>query len=178
MKRLILAAFAVVPLACAGQVSELKRPDWVDNGMSEPNVLFAVGAKSGIKSKALLQKAAANQARAEMAATFSTYTAALMKDYSASISEGNSDPAEEQLVESVVKTFSSGYLSGVQVIKTWTDPTDGTMYALARLELVGFMDKLARAKQLSEAVKNRVRRSAERAVADLEREEEKHNARQ
>ena len=183
MKRLFVMAFAVVPLACASTPAKVAvdTPEWVNSGGSmysgEPNVLYAVGAKSGIKNPGLLRKAADNQARAEMAATFQTYTASLMKDYAASISTGDlENPAEEQLVESVVKTFSSGYLSGVQIVKHWKDPNDGTLYSLARLDLGGFMDKLAKAKDLNEAVKQRVRRSAERAFAELEREEEKRGA--
>lgn len=186
MKRLVFVmALAVVPfaVACGGSSKTVKsdKPEWVDNGgamfSGEPNVLYAVGAKSGIKNPGLLRKAAANQARAEMAATFNLYTASLMKDYSASISTGDlSNASEEQLVESAVKTFSSGYLSGVQVVKFYKDPADNTMYALARLDLDGFMDKIAKAKDLSQKVKERVRRSAERAFAEVEREEEKHNA--
>ncbi len=188
MKRLaLMTALAAVPLAaCAGksnnqaeaQPQQVEYPDWVVRGSGafggEKNVFYAVGAKSGSKNKGLLVSAASNQARAEMQKTFETYTASLMKDYASSIATGDlSNSSEEQMVEQAVKTFAAGTLNGVQIVNTWTHPNDGTVYALARLDLDGFMTALDKSKELSERVKERVRRSAERSFAELEREEAK-----
>ena len=188
MKRLaFVMAFAALPLvACGGGAGKgqaenqvkVDYPEWVMRGSGafggERNVFYAVGAKSGVKNPALLRAAADNQARAEMQKTFETYTASLMKDYASSIATGDlTNSSEEQMVEQAVKTFAAGTLNGVQIVEHWIHPVDGTMYSLARLDLDGFMDQLDKAKELSNKVKERVRRSAERSFADLEREEAK-----
>ena len=188
MKRLVLiTAIAALPVAACGGKSntpqepapqKVEYPEWVVRGSGafggEKNVFYAVGAKSGSKNKGLLVSAAANQARAEMQKTFETYTASLMKDYASSIATGDlTNSSEEQMVEQAVKTFAAGTLNGVQIVNTWTHPVDGTVYALARLDLDGFMDMVSKSNELSERVKERVRRSAERSFADLEREEAK-----
>ncbi len=159
-------------------VAQVEYPEWVTRGSGafggEKNVFYAVGAKSGSKNQGLLMSAAANQARAEMQKTFEVYTASLMKDYSASIATGDlTNSSEEQMVESAVKTFAAGTLNGVQIVQSWRHPIDGTVYALARLDLDGFMDMMSKSQELSQRVKERVRRSAERSFADLEREEAK-----
>ena len=187
MKRLaFVMTLAAVPLAACGGGTEkgptspggasVEYPEWVMRGSGafggEKNVFYAVGAKSGVKNPALLRSAADNQARAEMQKTFETYTASLMKDYASSTATGDlTNASEEQMVEQAVKTFSAGTLNGVQIVQHWIHPVDGTMYSLARLDLDGFMDQLDKANELGQKVKERVRRSAERAFADLEREE-------
>jgi hypothetical protein len=60
------------------------------------------------------------------------------------------------------------------VVDHWIHPTDGTIYSLARLDLVGFMDQIDKAKELNAKVKEAVKRSAAKAFADLEAEEAKH----
>lgn len=186
MNRLaFVMALAAAPLAACGGTTQgpttpggpaVEYPDWVMRGSGafggEKNVFYAVGAKSGVKNPALLRAAADNQARAEMQKTFEVYTASLMKDYASSIATGDlNNASEEQMVEQAVKTFAAGTLNGVQIVQHWIHPVDGTMYSLARLDLDGFMDQLGKAKELSERVKERVRRSAERSFAELEREE-------
>ena len=188
MKRFIVfTAVAGLAAACGNKaapapepapVAQVEYPEWVTRGGGafggEKNVFYAVGAKSGSTNKGLLMSAAANQARAEMQKTFEVYTASLMKDYASSVATGDlTNSSEEQMVESAVKTFASGTLNGVQIVNSWTHPVDGTVYALARLDLDGFMDMVSKSEELSQRVKERVRRSAERSFSELEREEAK-----
>ncbi|MEQ8273832.1 MAG: LPP20 family lipoprotein [Deltaproteobacteria bacterium] len=188
-------AFAALTLAlptlvaCSGssnQESQLsahgpvvEHPEWVTRGSGafggETRVIYAVGAKSGIKNPALLRSAAGNQARAEMQKIFETYTASLMKDYAASTTAGDfSASSEEQHVEQAVKTFAAGTLNGVEIVEQWIHPVDGTFYALARLDFEKFMGMLDQSKELNAKVKERVKRAAEKSFAELEREEAKH----
>ncbi len=182
----VLACTTVLSLAAAcrsGGAPEpapvkSRYPDWVMRGGGavggQKNVIQAVGAASGIKNRALRMNVARNRARAELQKTFEVYTASLMKDYASSTATGDlSNSSEEQMVTSVVKTFSAGVLRGVQITNMWEDDQENTTYALATLELDTFMEKINKANELSDRVKERVRRSAERSFADLEREEEK-----
>jgi hypothetical protein len=189
MKRLALVIALAMPVAACGGPKTVEGqltahgpvveyPEWVNKGSGafggEKQVFYAVGAKSGIKNPALLRSAADNQARAGMQKLFSTYTASLMKDYSASTTAGDfSASSEEQHVAEAVKTFSAGTLNGVEIVDHWIHPVDGTMYSLARLDIQGFMSQIDSAKELSSKVKEAVKRAAEKSFADLEAEEAK-----
>ena len=107
-------------------------------------------------------------ARAELARVFKTYTAALMKDYSASTMAGDPNvTSEEQHVEQTIKSFTKAELGGVQIVDHYKDPETGELFTLARLELTAFEDYLKQAKDLSEAVRQKVVRNAEKAFEEL-----------
>ena len=190
--RFVLTGFMVLGLAaCGGGDKEkmegeapanfkgIQYPDWVMKGSGafggeEGKVFYGVGSVTGIKNHALARTTADNRARAEIAKTFETYSASLMKDYMASTTAGDmTASAEEQHVESVIKTFSAQTLSGVQIVDHWFHPGDGTVYALGRLDLQAFTDQLDQMKELNSKVRDYVRKNAERAFMDLEQEEAK-----
>lgn len=193
MKRLALTFAALVlpsVVACGGgdnkgQVTPgtplVEYPEWVNKGSGafggEKKVFYGVGSASGIRNHSLARSTADNRARAEISKTFEVYSASLMKDYSASITAGDmSASSEEQMVTSAVKTFSANTLNGVEIVDHWIHPTTGEIFSLARLDIAGFMDQLDKAKELSQKVKDAVKRSAEKAFADLEAEEAKAEA--
>jgi len=160
------------------QLEGIKYPEWVMKGSGafggeQGRVFYGVGSVSGIKNHALARTTADNRARAEIAKIFETYSASLMKDYMASTTAGDMKASsEEQHVEQAIKTFSAVTLSGVQVVDHWIHP-DGTVYALAQLDLQTFKDNMDKAKELSTSVRDYVRKNAEKAHMDLEKEEEK-----
>ena len=80
--------------------------------------------------------------------------------------------SEEQHVEQAIKTFSATTLSGVQVVDHWFHP-DGTIYALAQLDLDALTNSLDNMKELNAQVRDYVRKNAERVHGDLEAEEDK-----
>ena len=156
-------------------------PDWVTKGSGAFNnkdagrVFYGVGQVSGIKNASLARTTADNRARAEISKIFETYSASLMKDYMASTTAGDqSASSEEQHVEQAVKTFSAATLSGVQVVDHWFHPTDGSVYALAKLDLENFTENLAKMNELNAKVRDYVRQNATKAHDDLAAEEAKH----
>ena len=193
MKSLKTLVFAVLILSLAGLSGlvgcakklppEAVAPAWVMKGSAAFNdqgsrVFYGVGAVSGVKNKPLARTAAENRARAEIGKIFETYTASLMRDYMASTTggaavTGDSATSEEQHIEQAVKTFSATTLSGVIIIDHWVDPSDGTVYALAKLDLDGFKNSLDKAKELSSEVRDFVRKNAEKSFDRLEAEEKK-----
>ncbi len=190
LKFAMLIGFAVPVAACGGSkksTSEgqltpggpiVEYPDWVNKGSGayggDKKIFYGVGSATGIRNASLARSTADNRARAEISKVFETYTASLMKDYQASTTAGDfSATSEEQMVEQAIKTFSANTLNGVEIVDHWIHPTDGTIYSLARLDLVGFMDQIQKAKELAPQVKELVRESAERSFADLEAEEAK-----
>ncbi len=180
----LLAACLLV--GCAGTKSEVaqpvepQRPAWVDKGSGAfegemGNAFYGVGSAYGIKNPPLLRSSADNRARAEVARVFKTYTAALMKDYAASTMAGDpNETSEEQHVEQTIKSFTKAELAGVQIVDHWKDTDTGELFALARMDLSAFENYLDQAKDLSEAVRERVVQNAEKAFESLAREEALH----
>ncbi|MFQ5455815.1 MAG: LPP20 family lipoprotein [Nitrospirota bacterium] len=153
-------------------------PEWAKRGMGafldrEEKVFYGVGAVTGIKNKPLAITSADNRARAEISKLFETYSASLMKDYTASTIAGDgSGSSEEQHIEQAIKTFSATTISGIMIVDHWTD-SDGTLYSLARLNLDSFKDNLKRMKDLNEGIRDFVRKNAEKSFEELAAEEEK-----
>lgn len=190
MKRLALMfAFSMPLAACGGEKTAegqlaagqamVEYPEWVNRGSGafggEKKVFYGVGSASGIRNASLARSTSGNRARAEISKIFETYSASLMKDYAASTTAGDfSASSEEQRVEQAIKTFSARTMNGVEIVDNWINPQDGTYYSLARLDMEGFMNQIDKANELSEKVKDAVKRAAEKSFADLEREEAKH----
>lgn len=163
-------AGAVVTLFFVGCATVQKAPEWTIKGggafkKDEGKVFYGVGrASAEIKDKSLRIETADNRARADLQRVFDTYTAYLMKDY-----QGD----DGQLIERACKTFSAGHLSGVEIVDHYIDK-DGTVYALAKLNLETFKKAMELAKELSDAAREYIRKRADAMFEELEKEEQKH----
>jgi hypothetical protein len=193
MKRLAFMFALALPAiaACGGEkkqegqlsagTASVEYPEWVNKGSGafggEKKVFYGVGSASGIRNASLARSTADNRARAEISKVFETYSASLMKDYSASTTAGDfSATSEEQMVTQAIKTFSANTLNGVEIVDHWIHPQTGEIYSLARLDIAGFMDQIDKAKELNGKVKEAVKRAAEKSFADLSEEEAKQEA--
>ena len=150
-------------------------PKWVaKNGYGEDKAFYGVGLVQGVKNESLAWEAAQNRARADLAKTFETYTAYLMRDYAASTTAGDfTRNTEEQNIERAVKTFAAVTLSGVRQVDRWYDEKKQTYYVLAKLDLTEVKDQLGQAKELNGQVRDFVRKNADRLFDKLEKEEAK-----
>jgi hypothetical protein len=166
-------------VGCAGRNVKNEEPEWVRKGNGafldkEQKAFYGVGAVMGVMNKPLAKTTADNRARAEISKVFETYSASLMRDYAASTTAGDfKKTSEEQNIEQTIKTFSANSLSGVVIIDHWTDPSDGTLYSLARLDVEKLKENIQQAKELNASVRDYVRANAEKAFNQLEKEEEK-----
>ncbi len=109
-------------------------PGWVSRGAGavkdgESRKFYGVGSAGGIRNPSLLRSTADNRARENLAKTFGTFSASLMKDYMAASSSGG----EEQAVEQAVKTAVSMSLKGVEIVDHYI-AKNGYLYSLARLD--------------------------------------------
>jgi hypothetical protein len=185
MKRLsLLLALSMLFVACGGNSyydEETGEPKWVVRGSGAFNegdkkVFYGVGMVSGIANRALARTTAENRGRAELTKIFRTYSASLMKDYMASTTAGDmTASAEEQHVDQAIKTFSKMTLSGVMVVDHWVDPSDGTHFALTRLDLAEFGNALNTVKELDAKTRDFVRANAEKAFDRLSVEEDRQH---
>lgn len=152
----------------------VQAPAWVNQGSGafKDGNFYGVGIASGIQNRALAVDTSDSRARAKIAEVFDTYIAKLTKDYMASTTAGDmKSSSEEQNVTVALKSFSKMTLSGVVIIDHWKDPSDGTMFALAKLDLAAIKSTLDAAKELDAKVRDYVRANAEKAFDDLSAEE-------
>lgn len=169
-----LLLFLVVGLAaCGGPPTWVKKGSGAYNDKSDKS-FYGVGSVVGVRNEPLAWDTAENRARAEIAKTFETYTAYLMRDYAASTTAGDfSRNSEEQNVERAIKTFSAVTLNGVKPIDRYKDGKTGTYYVLTKLSLEDMKNNLDQAKELNSQVRDYVRKNADRLFERLEKEEEK-----
>ena len=154
-------------------------PDWVNKGGGafkgeKGRVFYGVGISSSIRNAGLRRTDADSKARADIAATMSTYVTRLTKSYAASTTAGDPNvSSEEQHVSDALKTFTQMQLSGVGIVDHWI-ANDGTEYALAQLDMEGFKGNMDKMKDLNAQVKNAVKANADKAFDELSAEEGKH----
>ena len=170
---IVLGLMVSVLASCGGA------PDWVKEGSGpmndeESKAIYGVGSIVGVKNEPLAWEAAENRSRAELARTFETYTAYLMRDYAASTNAGNfTKSTEEQNVERALKSFTAITLNGVRPVDRYKDEDSNSYYVLTRLSFQEMQETLQQAQELNSEVRDFVRKNAERAFDQLEKEEAK-----
>ena len=159
--------------ACGGPPNWVKKGSGAFNEKSDKS-FYGVGSVVGVRNEPLAWDTAENRSRAEIAKTFETYTAYLMRDYAASTTAGDfSRNSEERNIERAVKTFSAVTLNGVKPMDRYKDEKSGTYYVLTKLSLEDMKNNLEQAKELNSQVRDFVRKNADRLFDRLEKEEDK-----
>ena len=154
-------------------------PDWVQEGSGplnedEDKAIYGVGSVTGVRNEPLGWETAENRSRAELAKSFETYTAYLMRDYAASTTAQDfTKSSEEQNVERAVKTFTATTLNGIRPIDRYKDEDSQSYYVLTKLSFKEMQETLAQAQELNSEVRDFVRKNAQRAFEELEKEEAK-----
>jgi len=188
MKRLTTVALAFAAAlalgACASQKASPianNAPDWVNKGSGAfkdsggKQVFYGVGIAQGIRNRALAVTAADDRGRAEIAKIMNSYVTTLTKDYMASVTAGDmTKSSEEQMVSSTMKNFAKFTLHGALPVDHWKDPSDGTLFALIKLDMAAVQQSLNDSKELDSKVRDYVKANAEKAFDELAAEEAKH----
>lgn len=126
------------------------KPGWITKGSGAvveggDQIFYGVGIMQGSANAALARTTADNRARAEIGKLLEVYSASLMKDYMSS-SVGGDGASEEQQIEQAIKTASSTSLRGTEIVDHYY-AGDGTIYALAQLDVAKMNDALAAASE-------------------------------
>ena len=182
---MFIAALGVIGTACGnGDSSALTgtsgAPQWVTKGAGaftgdRGKAFYGVGSAPKMIDISMQRDRANNRARRAILQIFNTYIAYMMKDYARSTTAGDmSKESYEADVLTVQKTISIGDISGAQIVDTWRDPADGTIYSLSVLDLAAVSDILATKDTLDSKLRDYVRANAAKAFDDLEKEEAKH----
>lgn len=154
-------------------------PDWVQEGSGAMNQddsksIYGVGTVEQVPLESVAWEIAENRARAEVAKSFETYTAYLMRDYVATTAATEaSGVSAEQDVQRAIKTFTAVTLNGVRQIERYKDEDKNMYYVLAKLSFKDMKEALSEAKELDKEVKNFVKKNGERIFDRLEQEEAK-----
>lgn len=175
---IIAAASALAALGCSFNAPPATNmavlaPEWVIQGSGAfgrngRRVFSGVGVASGIRNEALLRQSADDRARLAIAKTLAVYVAMLSKDYMATAG-GMSGSLEEQGVETALLTVTQTTLHGATITDRWLDPTDGSMYALCRLDLRTVKQALNDGRALDTQLRDYVRGNADRMHAEFNR---------
>jgi len=154
-------------------------PDWVEEGSGVMNqddtkAIYGVGTVEKVPLESVAWEIAENRARAEVAKSFETYTAYLMRDYVATTAATESSGiSAEQDVQRAIKTFTAVTLNGVRQIERYKDEEKDMYYVLAKLSFKDMQEALAQANELDKDVKAFVKKNGERIFDRLEQEEAK-----
>lgn len=154
-------------------------PDWVKEGSGAMNkddskAIYGVGTVEKVPLESVAWEIAENRARAEVAKSFETYTAYLMRDYVATTAATQSTGVSaEQDVQRAIKTFTAVTLNGVRQIERYKDEDKNMYYVLAKLSFKDMQEALSQAKELDKDVKAFVQKNGERIFDRLEQEEAK-----
>lgn len=181
----LIATVSVITASCAPSnaltgTTASGAPSWVTKGSGaftgdRGKAFYGVGSAPKMIDVSMQRDRASNRARREILQIFNTYIAYMMKDYSRSTTAGDmSKESYEADVMSVQKTISIGDLNGAQIVDSWRDGADGTMYTLAVLDLAAVSDILANKGELDAKLRDYVRANAAKSFDDLEKEEAKH----
>lgn len=144
-------------------------PDWIRKGNAAfsdfgINAYYGVGSSSGISNLPLATKVADEQARANLAAGIKTNLDDMLQQYSRSASDNGVERSEHD-IRQVTKAVVSAALVGAFVIDHWTDPANGRVYSLVRMDLDSAKRGLL--KQLNDGgFKDYVKENADKAFAD------------
>lgn len=163
-------------------LQEVDGPEWLTQKgaafSGDDAVFYGVGLAADVSSSALKRRAAESQARRDIAQQFNTYIGSLQKQYLADTTAGSMEAhSVEQHIEDVMKDVSEATLVGVSIVEYWEHPHKNEVYALARLDLKGFLDKMAGMqsaqeafKELDSKVREFVRKNAKQAHSTLNSE--------
>jgi hypothetical protein len=172
---MLVGLFATFALsACESATKWVKTGNYNDQ---DSKASYGVGEVMGIRNEPLAWDAAENRARTQIVKMLSAYTAYLMRDYAASTTAGDfNKTAEEQNVEKATKTFAAATLSGVRSVDRYQDEKKGIYYVMVKMDLEDVKDMLTQSKEQNSQVRDFVRKNADRAFEQLEKEEQKREA--
>jgi len=181
----MLAAIGLVFTACgdkatnSGGPAASGAPSWVLKGSGaftgdRGKAFYGVGSAPKMIDMSMARDRSNNRARRQILQIFNTYIAYMMKDYSRSTTAGDmSKESYEADVLAVQKTISIGDINGAQIVDSWQDPADGTIYSLSVLDLAAVADIMSNKGELDSKLKDYVRANAAKSFDDLEKEEAK-----
>ena len=155
-------------------------PPWVNGKLPQSDTaVYAVGSFPRTRFPQDAVEKAQTQARSELAKYLEVNVSHILYDWQSSSSTSVSGQGrEESLLATFTKEDLSVAMSGSQIVHTWTDPRDGTVWALAKLDKSSLAKELLKAAKAARAglakdEKDKLDADAEKAFDGLGKETEK-----
>lgn len=160
---------------------EAGAPEWVtkESGALDDDAVWGVASKvfpkGGYTNYSLMENVAKNRARNELAKYFGLDTKSFMDDYQ-SMDEAEGRKYSEEKAEEAFRTVTDQIIVGATIEDKWFFRCRHQQYALAKIDLENMrsnvqlmQQNLESSNQLSESMREVVRKNAKNAMEKLER---------
>lgn len=147
----LMAACGSAPLK--GDLGIKGAPDWVNLGTQvvddkSGKVIHGVGMAPAMPDLSLQMSTADDRARAEVARVLNSFMHVVSQDYSAAAGSGQNQSVDQSMSREI-QSITDQNLSGVRILTHWPNQKDGTMWAIAELNLAQVKDSVANSKDMN-----------------------------
>jgi hypothetical protein len=128
-------------------------PDWVNKGTQVVDdkgghVIHGVGMAPAMPDLSLQTSTADDRARAEVARVLNSFMHVVSQNYSAAAGTGK-DQQVDQSTSRQIQSITDQNLSGARILTHWPNPKDGSLWAIAELDLNQVKASVANAKDMN-----------------------------
>ena len=133
-------------------------PDWVNKGTQvtddkSGHLIHGVAMAQAMNDPSLQTSVADDRARAEVARVLNSFMHVVSQDFSSSSGSGQ-DQMNAQSVSRQIQSITDQNLSGVRILTHWPNPKDGSIWAIAQLDLNQVKDSVANSKDMNSAFRD------------------------
>ena len=133
-------------------------PDWVNKGTQtldtkDGRVIWGVGMAPAMNDFSLQQSTADDRARAEVARVLNSFMHVVSQDYTASAGTGQDQQAEQSMSRQI-QAVTDQNVSGARIKTHWPNQKDGSLWAVAELDLSQVKDLVANSKDMNTAFRD------------------------
>jgi hypothetical protein len=133
-------------------------PDWVNKGTQVTDdkgghLIHGVAMAQPMNDQSLQTSVADDRARAEVARVLNSFMHVVSQDFSSSSGSGQ-DQMSAQSVSRQIQSITDQNLSGVRILTHWPNPKDGSIWAIAQLDLNQVKDSVANSKDMNSAFRD------------------------
>lgn len=128
-------------------------PDWVNKGTQvvddkSGHLIHGVGMAPAMPDLSLQTSTADDRARAEVARVLNSFMHVVSQNYSAAAGTGK-DQQVDQSTSRQIQSITDQNLSGARILTHWPNPKDGSLWAIAQIDMNQVKASVANAKDMN-----------------------------
>lgn len=149
----MLALSACASKQLEGDLGIKGAPDWVNKGTQvvddkSGHLIHGVGMAPAMPDLSLQTSTADDRARAEVARVLNSFMHVVSQNYSAAAGSGPNQQID-QSTSRQIQSITDQNLSGVRILTHWPNPKDGSLWAIAQLDMDQVKASVANAKDMN-----------------------------